>query len=73
MNDNSSLDLESSADDDIDTDTEINALRLNCITQIISARPITVRLVDALLTQGSQPARRKRRRRNVAEATGGGA
>jgi hypothetical protein len=71
MNDNSSVDFESSADDD--TDTEINALRLNCITQIISARPITVRLVEALLTQGSQPARRKCRRRNVAEATGGGA
>jgi hypothetical protein len=71
MNDNSSADLESSADDVVEA--EINALRLNCITQIIGARPITVRLVEALLTQGSQSARRKRRRRNVAVATAGGA
>ena len=55
---------------------EINALRLNC-TQIISARPITVRLVKILLTQGSQPERRKRgvatclRRREVAHETEG--
>ena len=71
MNDNRDVDLDPQAADD--SDAEINVLRLNCITQIISARPITVRLVDALLTQGSQPARRKRRSRNVAEGKGGGA
>jgi len=53
MNDNSSVDLESSAADD--SGAGIDVLRLNCIAQIISARPITVRLVAALLAQGSQP------------------
>ncbi len=56
-----------------DIDAEINTLRLTCITHIISARPITVRLVEALLIQGSQPARRKRRGRTVTEEKGVGA
>ena len=54
-----------------DIEAEINTIRLTCITQIISARPITVRLVEALLIQGSQPARKKRRSRNVSEEKGG--
>jgi hypothetical protein len=71
MNDNSDVNLEPQADDDIGA--EINTLRLNCITQIISARPITVRLVAVLLTQAPQPERKKRRPRNVADGKGGGA
>ena len=54
-----------------DIEAEINTIRLTCITQIISARPITVRLVEALLIQGSQPARKKRRSRNVSGEKGG--
>ena len=71
MNDNRDVDLDPQADDD--TEAEINTLRLNCITQIISARPITVRLVAVLLTQAPQPERKKRRTRNVPEAKGGDA
>ena len=56
-----------------DADAEINTLRLNCIIQIITARPITVRLVEALLIQDSQPVRRKRRGRTLTEGKGGGA
>jgi hypothetical protein len=71
MNDNRDVDLDPQADDD--DGAEINALRLNCITQIISARPITVRLVAVLLTQAPQPERKKRRTRNVPEGKGGDA
>jgi hypothetical protein len=65
MNDNSDVTLHPQAADDIEA--EINTVRLDCITQIISARPITVRLVAVLLTQASQPVRKKRRSRNVSE------
>lgn len=71
MSDNLDVDLHSPADDD--SGAEINTLRLNCITQIISARPITMRLVAALLTQAPQPERKKRRTRNVTERKGGDA
>ncbi len=43
MSGNSDVNLDPLADDDIAD--EINTLRLSCITQIISAGPITVRLV----------------------------
>jgi hypothetical protein len=71
MNDNRDVDLDPQADDEIEA--EINTLRLNCITQITSARPITVRLVAVLLTQAPQPERKKRRTRNVPEGKGGDA
>jgi hypothetical protein len=71
MNDKSDVNLDPQADDE--SGPEINNLRLNCITQIISARPITVRLVAVLLTQAPQPERKKRRTRNVPEGKGGGA
>ena len=71
MNDNSDVNLDPPADDAIEA--EINTLRLSCITQIISARPITVRLVAALVTQAPQLERKKRRTRNVPEGKGGDA
>jgi hypothetical protein len=71
MNDSRDVNLDPQADDD--NGAEINTLRLNCITQIISARPITMRLVAALLTQAPQPERKKRRTRNVSERKGGDA
>lgn len=71
MNDHRDVDLDPQADDD--SGPEINTLRLNCITQIISARPITVRLVAALLTQAPQAERKKRKTRNVPERKGGDA
>jgi hypothetical protein len=71
MNDNSDVNLDPQAEDD--SDAEINTLRLSCITRIISARPITVRLVAALVTQTPQPERKKRRTRNVPEGKGGDA
>lgn len=71
MNDNRDVDLD--PQDDNDSDAEINTLRLSCINRIISARPITVRLVAVLLTQAPQPERKKRRTRNVPEGKGGDA
>jgi|GEM_PF-4034657 len=71
MNDNRDVDLDPKANDD--GGAEINTLRLNCITQIISARPVTVRLVAVLLTQAPQPERKKRKTRNASEAKGGDA
>ncbi len=71
MNDNRDVNLDPQAGDD--SGAEINTLRLNCITQIIGARSITVRLVAVLLTQAPQPVRKKRRTRNVPEGKGGDA
>jgi hypothetical protein len=71
MNDNRDVDLDRQADDDVGA--EINALRLDCINQMISAQPVIVRLVAVLLTQAPQPERKKRRTRNVSEAKGGDA
>jgi hypothetical protein len=71
MNDNSDVNFEPPTDDDVGG--EINIFRLSCITQIISARPITVRLVAVLLPQAPQPERKKRRTRNVVEGKGGDA
>ena len=70
MNDNRDVDLDPQ---DNDIEAEINTVRLTCITQIINARPITVRLVAVLLTQAPQPERKKRRSRNGAEGKGGDA
>jgi hypothetical protein len=71
MNHNRAVDVETRAEDDIGA--EINALRLNCISQIVSAEPVTLKLIAILLTQGLQPERRKRRSRSPLEGKGSGA
>lgn len=71
MNEISDVDLKPQADDDIGA--EINALRLSCISQIVSAPPVTLRLIAILLSQGLQPERRKRRTRSAPEVKESGA